>query len=300
MTVLTHERNRRLQGQELRAQAFVLERLLNPEPLPPPQSRDELAREERTTLVEAAKDRWNAEVENAVRWVQRTDFNDVREGVEGAVARLLGGGLQKSREGIEELEKQAGPKVQEAIDRSKTAAKKGADQAAMGIDRAAAKTIHGAERVKIEAEKGASKIAAAAEGNWARAGEMAGETRDVIAVKADRVAASVKSGAHDATESLRHSGGTVDAARGAVRDAVSKGIEKSKEAIGKAQAAVGLSAEKFQSKGQSAALSHSSAVEKALQQRFEQPHFHDKSVEEAIAERYTPIDQKDHTELRGL
>jgi len=88
-------------------------------PLPPPQSRAELAREERSTLLEAAKDRWNDEVENAVRWVQRTDWNEVREGMEGAVSRLLGSGLQKSREGIEEAEKQATPKVQEAVDRSK-------------------------------------------------------------------------------------------------------------------------------------------------------------------------------------
>jgi hypothetical protein len=58
----------------------------------------------------------------------------------------LGTDLQKSREGIEEAEKQAGPKVQEAVDRTKAAAKKGTEQTASGIDRAAASTIAGAER----------------------------------------------------------------------------------------------------------------------------------------------------------
>ncbi|EKD14424.1 uncharacterized protein L3040_005743 [Drepanopeziza brunnea f. sp. 'multigermtubi'] len=300
LTVIAHERNRRLQGQELRSQAFVLERLLNPEPLPPPQSRDELAREERTTIVEAAKDRWNAEVENAVRWVQRTDFNDVREGMEGAVARLLGGGLQKSREGIEEGERQAGPRFQEAFDESKAVARKGADQAAVGIDRAATKTIQATERVGTGIEKGASKIAAATKEKWAQAGEKAGGIRDAAAAKADRVAANARTGAQDAADAIKHSGGTFDAARGAVGDAVTRGIEKGKEAIGKAQAAVGLAAEKMESKGQSAMLSHSSAVEKALNQRYEQPRFHDKTVEETLAERYIPMDQQDPTQLRGL
>ncbi|PVH85349.1 hypothetical protein DL98DRAFT_651190 [Cadophora sp. DSE1049] len=289
LTVLAHERNRRAQGETLRSQAFVLERLLNPTPLPPPQSRAELAREERSTLVETAKDRWNAEVENAVRWVQRTDWNNVRESMEGTAARLLGGGLQKSRKGIEEAEKAAGPKVQEAVDRSKAAVRKNADHAAVGIDRAAAKTIQGAERAGVEAKEKLSQ-----------AGLKAGEARDAVTAKTERVGANAKAGAHDAAESVKHSGGTIDAARGAIRDAVSKGIEKGKEAIGKAQAAVGLATEKIESKGQSAGLSHSSAVEKALHERYQQPTFHEKSVEEALAERYTPIDAKDNTRLRGV
>ncbi|KAK2625203.1 hypothetical protein QTJ16_005572 [Diplocarpon rosae] len=295
LTVLSHERNRRLQGQELRSQTLVLERLLNPEPLPPPQSRAELAREERTTLVEAAKDRWNAEVQNAVHWVQRTDFNNVREGLEGATARLLGRGLQRSRDGIEEVEKQAGPKFREAVDRSKAAAREGADQAAAGIDRATAQTIEGAERISAEVENGSSKIAAAAQVKWSQARGKAGEARDVVSPKTNRVAAGTTAGSQDAAEPER-SGGIVDAARGAVRDVVNKGIVKGNEAIGKVQAAVGLA----ESKGQSAGLGNSSDVEKALHQRYEQQSLHDKSVEEALTERYTPLDLKDKTQLRGL
>ncbi|CZR60360.1 uncharacterized protein PAC_10256 [Phialocephala subalpina] len=285
LTVLAHERNRRSQAFALRTQSRVLEGLLDPTPLPPPQTRAELAREERSTVVETAKDRWNAEVENAIRWVQRTDWSEVREGAERTVSRLLGTGLEKSREDIEEVERKAGPKVQEAVDRSKAAAKQAADQAAAGIDRAAAATIAGADRVgaraKVQADKAGVKIA---------------EARDAASAKASQVVADTKSGAQDA---VKHSGGNVDAARGALRDAVSKGIEMGKDAVGKAQAAIGLAEEKFESKAQSSALSHSGSVEKALHERYESPKGL-KSPEEAWEERYTPIDKRDNTVLRGV
>lgn len=310
LTVLAHERNRKAQAESLRSQSRVLNSLLDPTPLPPPQTRAELAREERSNLVETAKDRWNDEVENAVRWVQRTDWNDVREGMEGAVARLLGGGLQKSREGIEEAEKQAAPKVQEAVDRNKAAARKGADQAAVGVDKAAAATIAAAERVGAEAKEGAGKIVSSAKAKTekvvdsskeqlGRVGEKSGELRDAAKAKTDRVAANAKSGAQDAAESVR-SGGTVDAVRGAVRDTFSKGIEAGKEAIGKASAAIGLAEEKLESKAQYATLSHSNAVEKALHERYEKPDPLNKSVEEALEERYKPIEKRDNTVLRGV
>lgn len=263
LTILAHERNRKAQAAELRAQARVLEGLLHPTPLPPPQTRAELAREERSTIVEAAKDRWNAEVENAIRWVQRTDWDEVRQGAEGVLSRLWGSGLQKSREGIEEAEKQAGPKVQEAVDRSKATA---------------------------------GSIGAQAKAQASHLGTRVAEAGHSISTEARRTATDIKSGAQ---ETVKHSGGTIDAARGALRDAVGKGVEMGKEAIGKAQAAVGLAEEKLESRAQSSALSHSSAVEKALHERYEQPKALP-SLEEALEERYKPIDQRDNTVLRGV
>ncbi|TVY81788.1 hypothetical protein LSUE1_G001934 [Lachnellula suecica] len=308
LTVLAHERNRRSQAEALRSQSRVLTSLLEPTPLPPPQTRAELAREERSNLVETAKDRWNEEVENAVRWVQRTDWDDVRENMEGAVSRLLGGGLQKSREGLEEAEKKGGPKVQEAVDRSRAAARKGADQAAQGINKAAASAIAGAERVGAEAKEGASKVASstksktekavdASKEKLGRAGEKSGELMDAAKAKTDRVAANTKSGAQDAADFVR-SGGTVDAVRGAVRDTFSKGVEKGKEAIGKASAAIGLTEDKLN--GEVPTISQSDAVEKALHERYEKRDPLNKTVEEALAERYKPIDQRDNTVLRGV
>lgn len=308
LAVYTHEQTRRAQAQQLRTQAFLLNGILEPTPLPPPQSRAELAREERSSLVETAKDRWNSEVEHAVRYVQRTDWAEVSEGMQGAVARLLGGGLQKSREGIEEVEKQAGPRVQEAVDKSKAAANRGLDEAAAGINKAAAKTTAGAEklgaeikegasRASVATKEGASKASAATKEQLHQAGVKAHEARDVTAAETHRLAANARTGAHDAAESIKHSGGTIDAARGVVRDIVQKGVEKGKEAIGMAQAAVGLATEKIESKA--AGLGPESDVEKALRQRYERPKI-EKTVEQALVERYTPIDAKDNTKLRGV
>ena len=301
LTVLAHERNRRAQAEALRSQSRVLASLLEPSPVPPPQSRAELAREERSSLTETLKDRWNDEVENAVRRVQRTDWNAVREGMEGAVARLFGSGLQQSREGIEEAEKQAAPKVQEAVDRSKAAAKKGAEQAAAGIDRAAATTIAEAERVGAQAKEGASKINAVAKEKLDQTAVKAGELGSSAKAKTDRLAADAKTSTQDAMAAVRHPSGTIDAARGALRDTFTKGVEKGKEAIGKAQAAVGLASEKIESKAQAATLSHSSAVEKALHERYESSSNPlDKTVEETLAERYKPLEEQDNTVLRGV
>jgi altered-inheritance-of-mitochondria protein 5 len=251
-------------------------------------------------LIETAKDRWNAEVENAVRWMQRTDWSEVREGMEGAISRFLGSGLQQSRARMEEVEKQAAPKVQEAVDRSKAAARKGADDAATGIDRAASATIAGAERAGAEAKAGASRIADSAKEQWDRASAKTAEIEDSAKAQTGRAIADAKAGARGATDSIKHSGGTIDASRGALRDAVHKGIEKGKEMIGKAEAAVGLATERVESKAQSSTLSHSSAVEKALHERYEKEDPLKKSVQEALEERYKPIDARDKTVLRGV
>ena len=128
----------------------------------------------------------------------------------------------------------------------------------------------------------------------------AGEVKSATKVKADRAVAETETGIHAVSDSIRNGPGTVDAARGVVRDALSKGIEKGKEAVGKATAAVGLTAAKIDSKAQSAGLHYSSAVEKALQERYEKPNGMNKSVEEALEERYKPIDHRDNTLLRGV
>jgi altered-inheritance-of-mitochondria protein 5 len=196
--------------------------------------------------------------------------------MEGAVARLLGSGLQKSREGIEEAEKQAAPKVQGAVDRSKAAAKKGADEAATRIDRAAAATVAGAEQVGAQAKDGASKINAAAKEKLDQAGVESGEFGSLAKAQADRLAADAKTSIQDTAEAVRYPGGTIDAA------------------------AVGLATEKMESKAQAATLSHSSDVEKALHERYKNPSPLNKTVEETLAERYKPIETRDNTVPRGL
>ncbi|EPE34508.1 hypothetical protein GLAREA_10202 [Glarea lozoyensis ATCC 20868] len=322
LTVLAHERNRASQAHALRNQSRVLTSLLEPTPLPPPQTRAELAREERSTLVEAAKDRWNNEVENAVRWVQRTDWEGVRVGMEGAVARLIGSGLEKGREGIESAEKAAGPIAKEAMEKSRQAAGNGADQLGLAANKAPTEAKKLGHDSRVEAGKiatsakeqvnrvgaksaelkdatkeHASKIATSAQEQAAWAGERAGELRDVAKSQARGTAADAETQAQAAADLVRRSGGTIDAARGAVRDVISSGIEKGKEALGKAQAAIGFVENKAVS-GQTAPVP--SAVEKALHERYEKANGLNKSVEQVLEERYKPIDTRDNTVLRGV
>lgn len=172
--------------------------------------------------------------------------------MEGAVSRLLGGGLQKSREGIDEAEKQARPKVQEAVDRSKAAASSAKEEAARGLNRAAAGTIAAVEQVPGVASKGVQKGSSAV---------------DLARTEAT---------------------GTIESVKGAI----SSGIEKGKEMIGLATA-------KVEEKAKSASLGMS-AQEKALRQRYEKSPELTKSVEEVLAERYTPIDKRDNSVLRGV
>jgi len=56
--------------------------------------------------------------------------------------------------------------------------------------------------------------------------------------------------------------------------------------------------EKVESSIQSA--TGSSAVEKALQERFEKSNDLNKTVEQTLAERYTPVDSRNNSHLRGV
>lgn len=77
----------------MRAQALEIQSLIDPIPQPLPPSRAELAAAERAASLEVFKDHWNEEVSKAVRWVQNTDWDDVREGIEQRASRLWPGSL---------------------------------------------------------------------------------------------------------------------------------------------------------------------------------------------------------------
>ncbi|PQE23950.1 Ureidoglycolate hydrolase protein [Rutstroemia sp. NJR-2017a WRK4] len=272
LTVLAHERNRQSQSLALRSQSRVLQSLLEDTPIPPPKSRQELAREERSTLIEAAKDRWNAEIENGVRWVQTKDWVKVREEVEDTVAGLLGWGLREGREGIERGERVLGEKGPEVAERVKDGVKRGAT----GI-------VPAAEKAAADAKAGAGRIA-----------ELSKEKLREAEAKGVEVKERSKA------EIARRSAGGVEGARTSVREAVQRGIEKGKDIAQKASAAVGLAEQKVEGKVLMSAGAPSSDVEKALRERFEGPSNLDKSVQEALEERYRPIDQRDNSELRGV
>ncbi|KAL7948927.1 hypothetical protein V8C42DRAFT_232584 [Trichoderma barbatum] len=102
LSVLAHQRSREAQSKSLRTQTLMIQHLLDPIPQPLPPTRSEVAAAQREAAVEVAKQRWNSEVENAVRWVQHTDWDDVREGMEGRAAYLW---AKATGQSVEEVEK---------------------------------------------------------------------------------------------------------------------------------------------------------------------------------------------------
>ncbi|KAF1991100.1 hypothetical protein K402DRAFT_450743 [Aulographum hederae CBS 113979] len=83
LSVAIHQQNRLRQSASLRQQALVLTNIVEPLPVAPPPT----SREARTSIVEQAKDRWNADVERTVRWVASVDWNDrAAEGFKNIVA----------------------------------------------------------------------------------------------------------------------------------------------------------------------------------------------------------------------
>jgi altered-inheritance-of-mitochondria protein 5 len=67
-------------------------------PLPEP-PRYQIAR---PSIVETLKDRWNSDVEGAVRWVQGVRWGSVRDGLEERMKGMGG----KAREGVEGLKEE--------------------------------------------------------------------------------------------------------------------------------------------------------------------------------------------------
>ncbi|TRX95207.1 hypothetical protein FHL15_003899 [Xylaria flabelliformis] len=241
LTLLAHQRNREQQAAILRQQTYLLSGIVDPLPPVFPPTRAELAAAERANLIEVAKDRWNAEIENAVRWAQSKDWGEVREDVETTIGRLWARGLGEAQEGV---------------------------------------------------EKNGEKGAAAARDLLRKSSKDAGE-------KSDSVAAAAKSAYADAkaksAELATKAEVKAEEAKGGVVNAIGRGIEKGKEVLSKAKSAVVSVEEKVED-----AAPTTSPVEKALKQRYEKPSGLDQTVEEVLAARYAPIDQKDNTNLKAL
>lgn len=233
LTVLAHQRNRERQSAILRANTLLVSKLTDP--LPPPLP----ATIQRAHVVEEAKDRWNAELEGAVRWAQTKDWDEVREGLEMAVGRLwartFGGGE-------EEVVRVDGKRV--SVLKSEAWEK--------------------AEQSRAVAKERMEGVAAAAKSAYADAKAKAGETVEKGHKKAEEV-----------------KGGLLSSIKEALGAGMAKAEGVKESTVEKADGKV-------------------SPVERALQQRYEKPSEATKSVEELLAERYTPVDERDNGVLRGL
>lgn len=90
-------------------------------------------------------------------------------------------------------------------------------------------------------------------------------------------------------------------AKGALATAWESGKDKAVDLAEKAKAAVSSAEDKVQLKKDGKVLPAMSPVQKALHQRYESPEAKvNKTVAEALKERYTPIGERDNTVLRGI
>ncbi|KAJ8122109.1 hypothetical protein O1611_g9928 [Lasiodiplodia mahajangana] len=225
LTLLAHQRNREQQAAILRQQTYLLSSIIDPLPPTLPPTRAELAARERANITDAAKDRWNAEVESAVRWAQSKDWTEVREDAEAALGRLWARAMGTTQNGGDK-----------------------------------------GEEKKSTREKNDS-VAAVAKSAYADAKAKSAELASKTEKKAEEKAEGVKD---------------------TVLGAIGKGIQKGKEVFSSAKSATGV---------EEKAEPTLSPVEKALQERYEKPDESKQTVEEILAARYAPIDQKDSASL---
>lgn len=270
LTILSHERTRAAQGANLRTQSSLLNTLLLADPtLAHPDYDAETSRTSRASLVETAKDRWNDEIQNAVRWVQGAGWEGVREGMEGGVARLLGTGLEKGREEVARAEEKGGVIAREAMQKSREVARESVDGTRAAADRRAARTLakvaEGGEAVEEgKTEHGLENASAVAKEIWKEGVAKGAQVAEGLII-------------------------TEESAVGAVKDAVTKGVAKAKQVAGAATQ---------RAKKRDEADDGLTDVQRALRQRYQKSEAPNETVQKALAERYRPIDT--NTVLRGV
>lgn len=196
LSVVAHRRNREQQGASLRSQALELQTLVDPIPEPLPPTRSERAAAERAASVESLKDKWNDEVSKAIHWVQRTDWDEVREGVEtqasGLWSKLTGETPASSAERAKDtVERQASDKA-----RGIREAARGAFDSARSAGRTAEEAAeHKALEARLKTKRVASEIgeevkekADEARSSWSswlgfgkeKAGELVGKAKSAV------------------------------------------------------------------------------------------------------------------------
>lgn len=262
LAVHNHQRNREQQSQALRSQARALNSLIEPVVAPPPPTRAEIEAARHANLVDSAKERWNAEVVNAARWAQHTDWVEVREDLQDGLSRAWRGVFGGPPEAqVEEARRKASAAKEELAREAKEA--KGA------WERAREKALSAAEERAAEAKAAVESRAA--------------EAKRVL----DAEAAEVRRTAKEEGESAKQEGrGLFQRAKEAVGVVEDKASEKARQVKDQAETLL--------------TTGTTSPVERALQQRYEKKTSLDKSVEEVLSERYLPTAAKDSTQLRGI
>lgn len=168
------QRQRETQSRLLREQKWMIRNITDP---------DDNARQwqqQRSTTVsveQLAKDRWNQEIERAVRWAQNTNWAAIGEGLERRVTALwaehgeerLADGEAKAREALDRAKEkgaQAAAKIEDGARRTAARAEDEARRAAARVEdearRAASRFQDEARRIEAEAQDKAQGVLASA------------------------------------------------------------------------------------------------------------------------------------------
>lgn len=198
-----------------------------------------------------------------MKWVQHTDWDEVREGLEDRIGSLWDRAFGES---IEDSASKAKSEVQSV-----------------------------SKKAKGEVESAAGKIASKAKGAFEKA---KAEGEDFEAKVKDNALQARLVAWREAQKAENEARQKASEAQGAVASALEKGKEKANEVAGKVKSAVGLSG--AGAAPGTLALPTSNPVAKALDQRFERVGSDKRTVAEVLKERYTSMDKRDNTVLRGL
>jgi altered-inheritance-of-mitochondria protein 5 len=157
------------------------------------------------------------------------------------------------------------------------------------------------EEVKKDAGVVRSRAAEGAQQAKAEADQAGRTTKSALEDAKERSQAVATSAVAQAKETSKNVAEAVQAKTEQGKAAVARGIEKSKEVAEQAKVAVGLAEQKLESKVDNALL-HLSDVDRALAQRYKENRgdVMDKSVEEALAERYKPVEKQDRSKLKAV
>ncbi|KAI1142615.1 hypothetical protein F5Y05DRAFT_409763 [Hypoxylon sp. FL0543] len=190
LTVLAHQRNREYQAAILRQQTRLVSGIYDPLPPALPPTRYEQAAAERAHFIERAKDRWNAEIEGAVHWVQNKDWDEVREDVEIGLARLWARAFGDAQEQVEKKGENAVAKVKVEADSKATQAKEKAASVAAAAKSAyvdaKAKGSEVVTKTEEKAEETRGSIFNAIAGGFKRGKEVAEKAKIAVVGAAEQ------------------------------------------------------------------------------------------------------------------
>lgn len=159
--------------------------------------------------------------------------------------------------------------------------------------------LHRIEKTaKDKAEIAGGGIADAAKAAYSRAKTQTRSVEEAAENKALQARLNLKKEAHKVEDVAENK---ASEATGALASAWESGKDKAKDLASKAKAAVGAAESKLEPPADGQITPPLDPVQRALHQRFERPEAKvNKTVAEALRERYIPIDQRDNTVLRGI